>query len=85
MKGPFRNSSPEFQNQFPAHFATETSPRCSSLQVHISSIHCCNPNAGLVRQKAGKEALVVFIGSPVTADPVLDIAWHQNHEERRPF
>lgn len=64
------------------HFATETSPRCSSLRVHISGIHCYNPNAGLVRQKAGMEALIVFIGSPVTGDPVLDIAWqHQNHEK----
>ena len=68
------------------HFATDTSPRCSSLRVHISGIHCYNPNAGLVRQKAGMEALIFFIGSPVTGDPVLDIAWqHQNHEKRRPF
>lgn len=58
----------------------------TSQRVHIYGIHCYNPNAGLVRQKAGMEALIVFIGSPVTGDPVLDIAWQrQNHEKRRPF
>ena len=69
-----------FTNEFPAFFHRNLSKMFLSPGPYFW--HCYNPNAGLVRQKAGMEALIVFIGSPVTGYPVLDIAWqHQNHEK----